>query len=78
MTGQRLTPDLIHDILGALDRHGYARADDEHVGLAVVLISDLAHIYEGVRGLRHAAARAATRRLPAADLHAVVAPAAGR
>jgi hypothetical protein len=47
MTDQRLTPDLIHDILGVLDRHGYARADDEHVGRAVLLISDLAYIYEG-------------------------------
>jgi hypothetical protein len=47
MTDQRLTPDLIHDILGVLDRHGYTRADDEHVGRAVLLIGDLAHVYEG-------------------------------
>jgi hypothetical protein len=49
MTGQRLTPDLIHDILGVLDRHGYTRADDEHTGRAVLLIGDLAHIYEGAQ-----------------------------
>jgi hypothetical protein len=47
MTGQRLNPDLIHDILDILDRHGYARADDEHTARAVLLIGDLAHIYEG-------------------------------
>ena len=47
MTDQRLNPDLIHDILGVLDRHGYTRADDEHTGRAVLLIGDLARIYEG-------------------------------
>jgi len=49
MTCQRMNPDLIHDILDVLDRHGYTRADDEHVGRAVLLISDLAHIYEGAQ-----------------------------
>ena len=49
MTDQRMNPDLIHDILDVLDRHGYARADDEHTGRAVLLISDLAHIYEGAQ-----------------------------
>ena len=49
MTDQRLTPDLIHDILDVLDRHGYTRADNEHTGRAVLLISDLAHIYEGAQ-----------------------------
>jgi len=47
MTDQRLNPHLIHDILDVLDRHGYTRADDEHTGRAVLLIGDLAHIYEG-------------------------------
>jgi hypothetical protein len=47
MTDQRLTPDLIHDILGVLDRHGYTRADNEHTGRAILLVGDLAHIYEG-------------------------------
>jgi hypothetical protein len=49
MTDQRMNPDLIHDILDVLDRHGYARADNEHTGRAVLLISDLAHIYEGAQ-----------------------------
>jgi hypothetical protein len=49
MTDQRLNPHLIHDILDVLDRHGYARADDEHTGRAVLLIGDLAHIYEGAQ-----------------------------
>jgi hypothetical protein len=47
MTDQRLTPDLIHDILSVLDRHGYTRVDNEHTSRAVLLIGDLAHIYEG-------------------------------
>ena len=49
MTDQRMNPELIHDILDVLDRHGYARADDEHTRRAVLLISDLAHIYEGAQ-----------------------------
>jgi hypothetical protein len=49
MTGQRMNPDLIHDVLNVLDRHGYTRADDEHADRAIVLISDLAHIYEGAQ-----------------------------
>ena len=38
---------LITEVLDVLDRHGYARGDDEHAGRAIFLISDLAHIYEG-------------------------------
>ena len=49
MTDQRMNPDLIHDVLDVLDRHGYARADDEQTGRAILLISDLAHIYEGAQ-----------------------------
>ena len=49
MTDQRLNPDLIHDVLDVLDRHSYARADDEHTGRAVLLIGDLAHLYEGAQ-----------------------------
>jgi hypothetical protein len=49
MTDQRMNPDLIHDVLDVLDRHGYARADNEHTGRAILLISDLAHIYEGAQ-----------------------------
>jgi hypothetical protein len=47
MTDQQMNPGLIHDILDVLDQHGYTRADDEHTARAVLLISDLAHIYEG-------------------------------
>jgi hypothetical protein len=47
MTDQRMNPHLIHDILDVLDRHGYTRADDEHARRAILLIGDLAHIYEG-------------------------------
>ena len=46
-TGQRMNLDLITDILDVLDRHGYARADDEHAARAILLITDLARIYEG-------------------------------
>jgi hypothetical protein len=47
MTGNRMNPDLITDILDVLDRHGYVRGDEEHTGRAILLISDLAHICEG-------------------------------
>jgi hypothetical protein len=49
MTDQRMNPDLIHDIPDILDRHGYACADEEHTSRAILLISDLAHIYEGAQ-----------------------------
>jgi len=49
MTDQRMNPDLIHDILDVLDRQGYARTDDEHAARPVLLIGDLAHIYEGAQ-----------------------------
>ena len=45
----RITPGLIHDILDALHRHGYARGDDRHVGRATGLIGDLARIWEGTQ-----------------------------
>ena len=38
---------LITEVLDVLDRHGYARGDDEHAGRAIFLIRDLASIYEG-------------------------------
>ena len=47
MTGNRTGVPLISDILDVLDRHGYARGDDEHTARAILLISDLAHIYQG-------------------------------
>ena len=45
----RVTPGLIHDILDALERHGYYRSDDLHADRAVGLIGDLACIYEGTQ-----------------------------
>ncbi len=47
MTGDRMNPDLITEMPDMLDRHGYARGDVERTARAIVLISDLAHIYEG-------------------------------
>ncbi len=47
MTDDRMNLDLITEMLDMLDRHGYVRGDNEHTGRAILLISDLAHIYEG-------------------------------
>ncbi len=47
MTEDRMNPDLITEMLDMLDQHGYVRGDDEHTARAIVLIGDLAHIYEG-------------------------------
>jgi hypothetical protein len=48
-TGHRVTPGLIHEILDALERHGYYRSDDLHADRAIGLIGDLAGIYEGTQ-----------------------------
>jgi hypothetical protein len=45
----RVTPGLIHDILDALERHGYYRGNDLHADRATGLIGDLAGIYEGTQ-----------------------------
>jgi len=45
----RVTPGLVHDILDALERHGYYRTDDLHADRAIGLIGDLAGIYEGTQ-----------------------------
>jgi hypothetical protein len=45
----RVTPGLVHDIVDALERHGYCRSDDLHADRAVGLIGDLAGIYEGTQ-----------------------------
>jgi hypothetical protein len=45
----RITPGLIHDIVDALERHGYYRSDDQHADRAIGLIGDLACIYEGTQ-----------------------------
>ena len=43
----RMTWGFIFDVLDVLDRHGYRRSDNQHTKEAVVLIWDLAHVYEG-------------------------------
>ena len=43
----RLTWGLIIDVLDALEKHGYHRGDNQHVGSAVGLIAPLARAYEG-------------------------------
>ena len=45
----RVTPGLVHDIVAALERHGYYRSDDLHADRAIGLIGDLACIYEGTQ-----------------------------
>ena len=50
MTGDhRVPPGLVHDIVDALERHGYYRGDDLHADRAIGLIGDLACIYEGTQ-----------------------------
>jgi hypothetical protein len=55
----RVTPGLIHDIVDALERHGYYRSDDLHADRAIGLIGDLAGIYDGTQD--HPAHHGATR-----------------
>jgi hypothetical protein len=47
MTGNRTGVPLITGILDTLDKHGYTCGDNAHTARAILLISDLAHIYEG-------------------------------
>ena len=47
MRDHRIGPELFNDVLDVLHRHGFARGDDQHAGRALVLIGDLARIYEG-------------------------------
>jgi hypothetical protein len=49
MKDHRIGLDLFNDVLDVLDRHGFARSDDEHAGRAIFLIEDLARIYEGTQ-----------------------------
>jgi len=46
---RRVTPGLIHDIVDALERHGYHRSDDLHADRAIGLIGDLACNYQGTQ-----------------------------
>jgi hypothetical protein len=47
MTGNRTSLSLINEIVGVLDRHGYTCSDNVHTARAILLINDLAHIYDG-------------------------------
>jgi hypothetical protein len=49
MRDHRIGLDLFTDVLDVLDRHRFARGDDEHAGRAIFLIGDLARIYEGTQ-----------------------------
>ena len=49
MRDHRIGLGLFNDVLDVLDRHGFARGDDEHAGRAIFLIGDLARIYEGAQ-----------------------------
>ena len=49
MRDHRIGLDLFTDVLDVLDRHGFARGDNEHAGRAIFLIGDLARIYEGTQ-----------------------------
>ena len=66
-TDHRVTPGLIHDILDALERHGYNRSDDLHADRAIGLIGDLAGIYEGTQDHPPPPARSQCRRRPTPD-----------
>jgi len=49
MRDHRMRLNLFIDVLDVLERHGFARSDDQHTGRAIFLIGDLARTYEGVR-----------------------------
>ena len=53
MTDHRIGLDLFTDVVDVLHRHGFTRGDDTHVGRAVLLIGDLARIYEGTLDYPH-------------------------
>ena len=65
MTADWIDLDLITDVLDVLDRHGYARSDTEHATRAILLISDLAHIYQGHQ--QHPSGPAVNRPAPPAE-----------
>jgi hypothetical protein len=54
MTGDpRVTDGLVHDIVDALERHGYYRHDERHTRQAIGMIADLARVYDGTWQLTH-------------------------
>jgi hypothetical protein len=48
-TDNRVTWDFITEIPDTVERHGYQRAGNLHTGRAILLIGDLARIYEGTQ-----------------------------
>ena len=44
---ERLTWDLIFEVLDVMERHGYRRGDNQHTGQVIGLIRDTARVYEG-------------------------------
>jgi hypothetical protein len=52
---KRMTWGFILDVLNVLERHGYYRSDNQHTGEAVVLIWDLARVYDGTLDARASA-----------------------
>jgi hypothetical protein len=53
MSDDRMTWGLIVDVLDVLERHGYHKRDNRHVGQAVGMIAHLASVYDGTRDAGH-------------------------
>jgi hypothetical protein len=73
----RITWGLIHEVLSALERHGYHKHDNQHTGQAIGVIFDLAHTYEGTRESRPGPVAPAPHpkpapRVPEADQDALI------
>jgi hypothetical protein len=49
----RLTSELILDVLEVLERHGYHPYDNRHTGLAIGAVLDLAYVYDGTRDVSY-------------------------
>ena len=67
MRDDRIGPGLYADVLDVLARHGFSRGDDQHAGRAVILIGDLARIFEGSQDHPMGYARNQVTRLAPAD-----------
>ncbi len=67
MTDRRIGLDLFTDVLNVLERHGFARGDDQHAGRAIFLIGDLARIYEGSQNHPYGPFITQTPHLPASE-----------
>jgi hypothetical protein len=44
---ERLTWNLLFEVLDVLERHGYHRGDNQHAGHVIGLLGDMARTYEG-------------------------------